>query len=135
MGVVDPINEKEEISFKEIKKKTRAIPTTSEINSQEIVQNFEAEFNAQKLQIELEGQAQFFNLQKSWANHIRWQIWTVLVFQFVFVFFIGFNVGNFTDNILKLPYMYVLVILQSLANIIALGFVVAKFLFPQRSHK
>lgn len=117
-------------SFEEILKSAREITNTSDITSQEIIQNLENEASAKKLQIELDGQKQFLDLQKNWANHIMLQIWAVLLFQLLFVIFVGFNIGEFTNNIKKLPYMYILVILQNLANIIALGFVVAKFLFP-----
>ena len=122
-----------EISFKEIKKEAQKIKESTELESQEALQYQNAELEARRIAIELYGQEQFLKLQKTWADHIKWQIWAVLLFQFGFVTVIGFNFKEFTDNINKLPYMYIGVILQSLANIIALGFVVARFLFPRTS--
>lgn len=99
----------------------------------EIRRSFEVEERAKILAIKLYGTEQFLNLQRDWAKHIKWQIWAVLAFQFAFIFFVGFNWGHFTDNINKIPYMFVGVIFQNLANIIALGFVVAQFLFPKKN--
>lgn len=99
--------------------------------SDENTQNFLLESEAKKLEVHLYGQKQFLDLQKSWAGHIKWQIWVVLIFQFLFVVAIGFNIYGFTDNLGKLPYVYIGVIFEMLANIIALGLVVSKFLFPQ----
>lgn len=124
-------SDSEFISFKEIKNDARKITSSESLNTQEIIQSLRAEAEARQLLVQVEGQKQFLELQKSWADHIKWQIWAVLLFQFAFVLVIGLNWKGFTENINKLPYMYVGVILQSLANIIALGFVVAKFLFPQ----
>jgi len=124
------LQDTEQISYKEIKKQAEKLSSSNKILSQEEIQTLRIEFEGKKLETELYGQKQFLELQRSWAGHIKWQIWAVLGFQFLFVIAMGFNLGNFTNNINKLPYMYVGVILQSLANIIALGFVVAKFLFP-----
>ena len=124
------LQDTEQISYKEIKKQAEKLSSSNKILSQEEIQTLRIEFEGKKLETELYGQKQFLELQISWAGHIKWQIWAVLGFQFLFVIAMGFNLGNFTNNINKLPYMYVGVILQSLANIIALGFVVAKFLFP-----
>lgn len=123
--------ENEEISFQDIQEEANTITESEELDPQELLQTQRAELEAKSIVIQLYGQKQFLDLQKTWARHIKWQIWAVLSFQFLFVMFIGFNVMGFTDNIEKLPYMYIVIVLQSLANIIALGFVVAKFLFPK----
>lgn len=115
----------------ELRPMVRKVNESKEIEEAERGQEEKAELEATQLRIQLDLQRQFLDLQKSWAGHIKWQIWAVLGFQFIFVAVIGFDPGNFTDNINKLPYMYVGVILETLANIIALGFVVARFLFPQ----
>ena len=104
---------------------------TSKSGYSESTQNFLLESEAKKLEVNLYGQKQFLDLQKSWASHIKWQIWFVISFQFLFVVAIGFNIRGFTDNLGKLPYAYIGVIFQTLANIVALGLVVSKFLFPQ----
>jgi hypothetical protein len=106
---------------------------TVEIEQAEQVQNYEVERDTQILKAKLFANRQYLELQKDWAAHIRVQIWAVLIFQFAFVFLIGFNIGGFTDNINKIEYLFVGVILQNLANIIALGLVVARFLFPQKN--
>lgn len=120
----------EEITYEDIKEAVKKVVGTEELEAKEIEQDSTAILNAKALEVQIHGQEQFLALQREWAGHIKWQIWAVLGFQFLFVGVIGFNVLGFTDNINKLPYMYVLVILQTLANIIALGFVVANFLFP-----
>lgn len=122
-----------EISFKDIKKDAKRIKESIILGSQEALQYQNAELAARRTAIELYAQEQFLKLQETWANHIKWQIWAVLGFQLLFVVMVGFNVYGFTDNINKLPYMYIGVILQSLANIIALGLVVARFLFPKNT--
>lgn len=121
---------REESTFKELKPTARKVNASEKIEQEEIQQDEKAELEAKQLRIQLDLQSQFLDLQKSWAGHIKWQIWAVLGFQFVFVLLIGFNPWGFTDNINKLPYMYIGVILETLANIVALGFVVARFLFP-----
>jgi len=124
----------EQILLKDIDRKkvekTEKI-STSNNEPDERTQNFLLEAESKKLEVSLYGQKQFLDLQKSWAGHIKWQIWAVLIFQFLFVAAIGFNVGGFTENLGKLPYLYIGVIFEALANIIALGLVVSKFLFPQ----
>lgn len=123
----------EEITYKQIKKAVKNIVGSEKLESEEIAQDSRAVLNAKLIEVQIYGQQQFLDLQKEWANHIKWQIWAVLGFQFLFVAAIGFNLGEFTNNINKLPYMYALVVLQTLANIVALGFVVAKFLFPDQT--
>ncbi len=118
-----------DIDRKKVEKTKKA--GTSKNGPDENMQNFLLESEAKKLEVSLYGQKQFLDLQKSWAGHIKWQIWVVLIFQFLFVIAIGFNVNGFTDNLGKLPYVYIGVIFETLANIIALGLVVSKFLFPQ----
>jgi hypothetical protein len=126
---------KKTITFEDISKDTGKVhfkerPRTEE---NEIRRSFEVEERAKILGIKLYGIQQFLTLQRDWASHIKWQIWAVLAFQFSFIFCVGFNIEHFTDNINKIPYMFVGVILQNLANIIALGFVVAQFLFPKNN--
>ncbi len=123
--------EDDEILFEDVRASFKTLKTSDALETQELAQTGNVEYESRKLQIELDGQEQFLDLQRTWAGHIKWQIWAVLIFQFSFVLLIGFNPWGFTDNIAKLPYMYVGVILQTLANIVALGFVVAKFLFPK----
>lgn len=122
---------REEIAFKEFKPTARKVNESKEVEFEETWQNEKAGLEAKQLRIQLDLQRQFLDLQKSWAAHIKWQIWAVLGFQFVFVLLIGFDPLGFTNNINRLPYMYIGVILETLANIVALGFVVARFLFPQ----
>lgn len=121
----------QEISFKDILKRVKAIPESPELNNQEIQQTIQAELVAKKLELELFAQKQYLDLQKTYANDIKKQIWAVLIFQFSFILLVGFNIFSFTNNIVKLPYMYIGVILQTLANIVALGFIVVQFLFPR----
>lgn len=127
--------EKERITIESIANRGGRVgyEETVEIEQAEQVQNYEVERDTQLLKAKLYANRQFLELQKDWAAHIRVQIWAVLVFQFIFVFLIGFNIGGFTDNINKIEYLFVGVILQNLANIIALGLVVARFLFPQKN--
>lgn len=121
----------EEIAFKDIKSAVSKIGKSEEIELEEKQLNDKTELEAKQILINLEGQRQFLHLQKGWARDIKWQIWAVLAFQMLFVLLVGFDPWHFTENINKLPYMYVGVILETLANIVALGFVVARFLFPQ----
>lgn len=125
--------EPQDILFKDIKGEVKNIKASEELDTQELLQTQNAELAGKELFLKLYGQKQFLDLQRTWADHIKWQIWGVLLFQFLFVLLIGFNCWHFTDNIQKLPYMYIVIVLQSLANIIALGLVVAKFLFPNGS--
>lgn len=127
----ETILQNEGIRFKDIKAAVNKIAASKEIELQEKQLNERAELEAKQFALQIDGQKQFLDLQRDWAAHIKWQIWAVLAFQFIFIFFVGFNLGHFTDNINKIPYMFVGVILQNLANIAALGFVVARFLFPQ----
>ncbi|MEK7572093.1 MAG: hypothetical protein AAB553_07520 [Patescibacteria group bacterium] len=129
------VKTRKNITFKEIssdagKVQYKERPRTEE---NEIRRSFEIEERAKILAVKLYGIEQFLTLQRDWASHIKWQIWAVLGFQFTFILLVGFNPYHFTDNIIRIPYMFVGVILQNLANIIALGFVVAQFLFPKNN--
>lgn len=132
----EKVGSNDEISLDEIWRDVTEFSISSKKNDAiAATKNFQIESDAKKLAVELYGKKQFLDLQKDWASHIRWQIWAVLAFQISFVLLVGFNPMGFTDNLNKLPYMYVGVILQTLANIVALGFVVAQFLFPNGKKK
>ncbi len=124
------ISTSQPIPFKDIKSQAEGINPSTELESAEINQSSAAEYQAQKLALELYSQEQFLDLQRSWGKEIKLQIWVVILFQIGFVLLVGFNVNGFTTNLSTLPYMYVLVILQTLANIVALGYVIVRFLFP-----
>jgi len=125
----------EKITFDDIRSRAGKINYTErpQVEEEEIKRNLELEEKAEILALRLYASEQFLDLQRDWAAQIKIQLWTVLAFQFIFVFLVGFNIFHFTDNISKIPYMYVGIILQNLANIIALGFVVAQFLFPKKN--
>lgn len=122
-----------EIAYKDIKSKIDKLGVSVSLEYNEQAQQEQTTRESKLLELQIQAQEQYLNLQKDWAKDIKKQLWTVLLFQFLFVIFVGWNIWGFTDNINKLPYMYILVILQSLANFIALGFVVAKFLFPNQN--
>lgn len=117
------------INFEEVLGKARKIYSEGLSIEEKQVGTLLSEAEGKKLALDLFAKKQFLELQGNWAIDVKKQIWAVLIFQFVFVFCVGFNIFHFANNISMVPNMYFAVILQNLANIIALGLVVAKFLF------
>lgn len=113
-------------------KKTKKYIEKLEIENCETNNQLAANQESLSLQLKIKEAEQFLNLQRDWADQIRRQIWAILLFQFVFVFCVGFNLWGFTDNIVRVPNMFIVVVFQNLANIFTLGYIVTKFLFPEK---
>jgi hypothetical protein len=72
------------------------------------------------------GQEKYFELRGRWSNFIAIFVTFMLMFQLYLAMSIGLGWLNFTDNKLFLH----IVIGENFAQIVGMGYIVAKYLFP-----
>lgn len=76
--------------------------------------------------VELDGRRQFYNLRSEWSSACMSWIWLMLAFQFLLTGLIGFKAIDFKDY----PYFLPIVTIQTFLQIVGMGYVIVKFLYP-----
>jgi hypothetical protein len=93
-----------------------------------INQDNDFEIQSQKKeQVELDGRKQFFKLRNNWSWFIFGWITSIIVFHVTFVILIGCDVLNFSNQ----DWIIGATIIEGLLEIIGMGWVVVKFLYPK----
>lgn len=87
-------------------------------------EDFLSEADAQK--VEIDGRRQYFNLQKTWSVAIIVWISGLLFFNCLLVSFVGFQIVSFE----KSPWLVTSFVTEIFLQVIGLGYIAARFLFP-----
>lgn len=85
--------------------------------------------SAEAERIELEGRRNFFLLRKNWSTCIISWISVFIAFHIILTFCVGFKWLDFTNN----PWIVPSIVLENFAQIIGMGIIVMKFLYPKNS--
>lgn len=78
---------------------------------------------------ERQGAEKYYELRDKWSRYIRDYVWAMIAFQFVVAAAIGFGWVDFSNY----QFLITLVVGQNFAQIIGMGIIVAKFLFPKQN--
>lgn len=83
---------------------------------------------AEKELIELDGRKQFFAIRKNWSSWIIASISLIILFHVALVFMTGLGWLNFHDY----DRMITAIFIEDFLQIVGMGYVVVKFLFPKQ---
>jgi len=86
-----------------------------------------AEQEIKSKETERKGRESYFKLRSDWSSYLFWMIWFTLSFQFVLSFGIGIGFFDFL-NYEKVIYV---IIGENFAQIVGMGYIVVRYLFPQ----
>lgn len=84
------------------------------------------DIEAQQKLIELDGRKSFFALRTTWSCCIIVWISIIILFHIVLTILVGCNILNFEAK----PWFPVTIIFENLLQIIGMGYIVIKFLYP-----
>lgn len=128
-AAITPATNDQEIAFDQLKQIVYAEKDTS--NTPEGIDNERRTKTAQTLrerETHRKGEEDYYGLRKKWSWFIFSFITFMLVFQLALTIAVGFKVVDFE----KYPIFLHLIIGENFAQIIGMGFIVAKYLFPKQ---
>lgn len=121
----------EEIKLQVIKSAIKKLPESQEIEEHEKKENELALLRARRLQIEIDGRADYFKLRTNWSDFLQVVLWCSVMFQFVVTILVGGKVLDY----LQYQWFINLVMGENFLQIIGLCYIVVKHLFPQDNGK
>lgn len=101
----------------------RDVPSSAPVNSMRT-----AEARAERERVALDGERQFFTLRGDWSRTVSCWISVLIAFQIGLTFVIGVKALDFKGYDWFLP----LVVTQNFLQIVGMGYLVVKFLYPDQ---